>query len=181
MSNHAMIDIETLGVGVSAPLFEIGVCVFNLEEKLILGSRQIDVDILDVMLKTGFCSQVETLEWWRGQDYDPTVKRRVTPLALALQMLNEVIDNNNVEKVWANSPSFDCVILERHYEACGIPRSWTFRQELDFRTMLWFAEEKGWQRPVEILKHRAENDAVSQANQLLEIISYVEADRSALD
>lgn len=169
---HAMIDIETLGVGVSAPLFEIGICVFDNTQ--ILKSDLFRVDILDVMFKTGFIPQRETLEWWSKQEYDPTNHEDFTwPLKSALHALNRFMDEHGVRYVWANSPSFDLVILERHYEAVGIPKRWSYSRELDFRTVKYLAKEKAWPGSGDEPTHNAREDAILQAKLLLEMLSYV--------
>jgi len=163
-----MIDLETLNVGVSAPLFEIGVCFFDVPGREIVSSLQWDVDLLDVILTTGFMPSKDTVQWWQKQDYNSRCRPWV-PLALALSELSDQMRKHKVEKVWANSPSFDCVLLQRHYEACNIPVPWRYSQELDFRTMCWM--DKRTHKPeTNHVSHNAREDAVAQTKILFLIM-----------
>jgi len=171
---HAMIDIETLGLGIRAPLFEIGVCIFSLEERKILGSHQINVDLLDVVLKTGFAPQQGTVDWWRDQTYDPTNNKTRLTLTRALNRLDTVLTEAEVQMVWGNSPSFDMVILEQHYQALGRKPAWTYKQELDFRTLKWLHRDLLGREmsPVadEPVSHNGERDAQQQTEVLLHML-----------
>lgn len=169
---HAMIDIETLGIGQRVPLFEIGACIFKPNEKEIVDSYQFNVDLLDVILSTGFVPQQGTIDWWRQQEYDPRIQPRIA-LKDALLRLNHVLEEHGVTHVWGNSPSFDCVILEQHYEAIGLKKSWSYSKELDFRTIKWLyrdyvgLDKVDFDRPV---THNAMADAIRQTEMLLEML-----------
>lgn len=169
---HAMIDLETLNVGSSAPLFEIGICVFDINERKIYGSTQFNVDLLDVILTTGFCPNPDTIKWWQEQAYDPRSLPRKS-LKDSLLGLTEVIEKNEVDYVWGNSPAFDCVLLERHYEACGLVKPWKYNRELDFRTIRWLRGQQGWTPKGErgAVSHNAREDAVGQTEALFEMLS----------
>ena len=169
--NHAMIDIETLGIGIGVPLFEIGVCVFQPKEKRIIDSIQFNVDLLDVVLSTGFVPQQRTIDWWRQQEYDPRCQPRLS-LKDALLGLNHVLQEHGVTHVWGNSPSFDCAILEAHYEAIGLKKPWSYSKELDFRTIKWlYRDYVGLELgEIPLVKHNAREDAVQQTELLLRML-----------
>lgn len=169
--NHAMIDLETLGIGIGAPLFEIGVCIFEPKERSIVNSYKINVDLLDVVLSTGFVPQKGTIDWWRTQDYDPWSQPRLA-LKDALLSLNHVLEEHGVTHVWGNSPSFDCVILETHYEAIGLKKPWSYSKELDFRTIKWLYRDLVGLDLGEIpsVKHNAREDAIQQTELLLKML-----------
>jgi len=170
--NHAMIDIETLGIGIGAPLFEIGVCIFEPKEKVIIDKLQLNVCLLDVIISTGFTTQQGTIDWWRTQDYDPRSQPRLA-LKDALLGLSHILEEHGVTHVWGNSPSFDCVILEAHYRAVGLTKPWSYSKELDFRTVKWLyrdyvgLDKVDFNRPV---VHNAMADAVRQTEMLLEML-----------
>lgn len=169
--NHAMIDIETLGIGIGVPLFEIGACVFQPKEKRIINSIQFNVDLLDVVLSTGFVPQKGTIDWWMQQEYDPRIMPRLT-LKDALLGLNHVLEEHGVTHVWGNSPSFDCVILEQHYGALGLKKPWSYSRELDFRTVKWLYRDLVGLELGEVpsVSHNAREDAVRQTELLLKIL-----------
>lgn len=170
--NHAMIDIETLGIGIGVPLFEIGVCIFEPNEKRIINSSyQINVDLLDVVLSTGFVPQKGTIDWWRTQSYDPRTLPRYS-LKDALLRLNHVLAEHGVTHVWGNSPSFDCAILEQHYNSLGLKKPWSYSKELDFRTIKWLYRDYVGQELGETgaVSHNAREDAIQQTELLLKML-----------
>lgn len=168
---NAMIDIETLGIGQQVPLFEIGACIFKPKEKIIVDSYQINVDLLDVIISTGFTTQQGTIDWWRVQEYDPRTMPRYS-LKDSLLALTNFLEKNEVTHVWGNSPSFDCVILEAHYEAIGLKKPWSYSKELDFRTVKWLYKDYVGLDLGEIpsVKHNAREDAVQQTELLLKML-----------
>lgn len=172
---HIMIDIETLGLKVGVPLFEIGAVVFDPETGMKYSKAFWRVDLLDVILKTGFLPQGKAVEWWRKQEYDPTViganEVRVS-LTSALNGLSSLYSSFDIEKTWGNSPSFDMSILEAHYEAVGLVVPWLYSQELDFRTVKWITR---WMRgpgavPGGDVSHNALDDALGQTEILLNML-----------
>ena len=178
---HIMIDLETLGVGHNVPIFEIGLTVFDLPAnglpplQLEMTSKQIDVDIMDVMWRTGFCPQPGTLDWWRTQQYDPSKTRLVDRVSLsdALSETVRVFREFEPEFVWANSPSFDLVILEQHFAAVGMKKPWTYKQELDWRTLKWLARQHGFVLPDGGPNHKAVDDSDRQTEILKEMLRHV--------
>jgi len=173
-----MIDVETLNTGVSAPIFEIGVCAFSLDERRILGGRQIYLDLLDVILKTGFLPNEDTVRWWKEQSYSPSDESNSRKSLLSgLVSLSEIVSKNleGNGKVWANSPSFDLVLLERHYAVLSMTPPWSYRDEADFRTMRWLYREMGLPEinMPDKVAHHALSDAEAQAEHLWKIYGYV--------
>jgi len=176
---HIMIDLETLGVGHNVPILEIGLTMFHLPANglpplhLNMASKQIDVDIMDVMFRTGFCPQPDTLAWWRQQSYDPSQTVDRVSLSDALSETVRVFREFEPEFVWANSPSFDLVILSQHFDAVRIPKPWNFRQELDWRTLKWLAKQHGFVLPDGGPNHRAVDDSDRQTEILKEMLRHV--------
>lgn len=170
---NAMIDIETIGVGKNAPLFEVGVVLFDIDDE---AGREVafghwHVDIMDVMWRTGRCPQQETLNWWRTQQYDPTVVDDRVTLSDCLGGLANIYAKHDVDRTWANSPSFDLIILEGHFEVFGDETPWTYREELDFRTLRWAAKRKGWVQPEAEPTHNALEDCRLQVKLLMEMLN----------
>ena len=174
---HIMIDLETLGVGHNVPIFEIGLTVFDLPAnglpplQLEMTSKQIDVDIMDVMWRTGFCPQPDTLSWWRQQSKTPLVDR--VSLSDALSETVRVFEEFKPEFVWANSPSFDLVILSQHSHAVGMSTPWSYNQELDWRTLKWLARQHGFVLPDGGPNHKAVDDSDRQTEILKEMLRHV--------
>lgn len=170
MSNHMMIDLETLGLNDEAdpPMFEIGVVVFDYKNRNVVEKRQFDLCLLDVILSTGFMPQKDTVEWWRQQDYDPRSLPRVG-LRDSLLTISQMWETHKCEFVWGNSPRFDMAILVKHYRAIGLKEPWTHRDELDYRTVrkLSHLEEIGEpEEPEGFTGHHALSDAEYQTEKL---------------
>lgn len=169
---HAMVDIETLGVGKDAPLFEIGVQLFDIDTGTEIGYEHWHVDIMDVMWQTGRCPQPDTLDWWRKQTYDPSKEVDRVTLSDALFGMTSLWDEHPIEMTWANSPSFDLIILDGHFRTLGwFDAPWSYRQELDFRTMRWAAKRKGWVQPEAEPSHNALEDCRLQTKLLMEMLN----------
>jgi hypothetical protein len=128
---RVMIDIETLGTDPGAAIVSIGAVRFDagtLGETLF---RTVDFVSCEAV---GLHIDAETLDWWlhRSDKAQEQLTDGVT-ITTALNDLAVFIDG--VEEVWANSPSFDCAILEAAYEAAEMDVPWDFWQMRDFRTL----------------------------------------------
>jgi hypothetical protein len=163
--NHVMIDLETLDTKPSAIILSIGACEFNFHGDI---GRTFYCTV-DMNQEDRTCS-ADTLKWWLQQD---AVARDeafggTTQLSVALQRLNSFMHPNFWQSakrdynLWANSPSFDCVILRDAYDKlkleCGLP---SYGRERDVRTLKNLfknisVEEVG-------TAHNALDDAIYQA------------------
>lgn len=84
------------------------------------------------------------LEWIRGQVDSADLSRRAFLTSLAASMIGTVkqaqkvadsLGSKLVTKVWANSPTFDLTMLEAEYKSIGIPTPWSYKEEMDIRTI----------------------------------------------
>jgi hypothetical protein len=149
-----VIDIETLSNTSNAAILEIGAIYFEgfevkdkFEEKISLQS------CLDVGLEIN----QSTLMWWLKQ------KRELSELLNTYNELSYVLHKfshwykpySDVE-YWANSPSFDIVILNNAYNKIKLESPFKFWLERDIRTIKSFVN-------VEIKNnHYAINDCVNE-------------------
>lgn len=138
---HLMLDIETLDTQPSALVLSAGWAWFN--ENRVISSGFVNFDH-QLQQRNGRTISIDTVRWWKDQaEPMPGSKHgfdvrmldgelwRTNPRMLAGTPSAEGMQN---VLVWANSPSFDCVIL-RHW-AASLQRSvpWAFWVERDFRT-----------------------------------------------
>ena len=82
-----------------------------------------------------------TLDWWNKQNQKvryEAIDNNTNRIELkeALLKFNEWFHNNNIKYVWANSPSFDCVILEQAYKKTGVDIPWKYWNLRDCRTII---------------------------------------------
>jgi DNA polymerase III epsilon subunit-like protein len=159
---NVMIDIETLGTSPGCVVVSIGAVKFDFNTG-ITSEFYASVDIDDCQLH-GLEIDSETMKWWMEQpDAVQDQLHGGETLVGALNNLSQFIESQ--DKIWANSPSFDCSILEAAYEAVGQSVPWEYYNQRDYRTvkhLVTMAEVD-----VDGPKHNAQADARKQAQKLI--------------
>lgn len=136
---HVMVDIETMGVGVQAPLLTIGAVLFDPKmqstaESLAKRSTLIHVEIEEAVKHSGGV-EGGTLAWWLGQDnlaIKGLLSKNAVSMETALQRFRQFCIDRNPKlddlffqghsqlpqacAVWAKSPDFDCKNMEDKYQ-----------------------------------------------------------------
>jgi len=166
---QVMLDIETLGREPGCVVMSIGAVKFGPDG---LGDEFHQTISLTDCVKHGLEIEAETLKWWLDQDSETQKELRgLTPLDSVLRQFNSWYDN--VDEVWANSPSFDCEILEAAYEAAGHQEPWEYYEERDHRTLRELPQAPSHDEIEDAgTEHNALDDAKYQARQ-----AYITLDR----
>lgn len=167
MKNSIMIDLETLDVLPSSVIVSVGVCWFNSEG---VGSRkEWKLDVEEQLSKRRTVSW-STLKWWLNQSDDARkdlTTGETTPINIFIEELYEFIRPPGGPKywtIWANSPTFDCVMLHNLAKQYKRKMPWNFWEERDVRTLV---DTAGISRP-KSASHGALQDAVDQAEMVRE-------------
>jgi len=133
---NIMLDMETMGHHSDAAIVSIGAVKFDLET-----GKTGEEFYRDISLKSctelGLTIDAETVMWWLKQNYNARkkiVEGHNIAILKALQEFQEFCDSKNF-KIWANSPSFDCVILRNAYNKAKMFAPWQFWNERDVRTL----------------------------------------------
>ena len=130
-TERVMVDIETLGLSPGSAILSIGAVHFD---EYGLGDefyREVD---LKSCQDAGLAIEAGTLEWWLEQDESVTdILTGGDPLADVLAAFTEYY--GDAAEVWANSPSFDCEMLEAAYNSLDMTEPWAFHHERDVRTL----------------------------------------------
>jgi len=129
--DRVMIDIETLGLERGAAIISIGAVFFD-EDGL---GKEYEASIsLESCQDVGLEIDVGTLEWWLEQD-DAAQAQLVggKDIKHVLPEFGNFV--RGADEVWANSPSFDCEMLEHAGEQIGCSMPWDFYEERDYRTL----------------------------------------------
>lgn len=169
---HAMLDLETLSTQPDAVIADIGVVLFDIAAGHIGPTWTAAVN-LDSAVRTGGHLEPETIMWWMQQDEAP--RMRIArggglPIETALEELANWLNQNTVEpELWSNGANFDGVILRQAYQRTGIECPWDWRNERCYRTVAKLHPEIRLERIGE--KHVALDDAISQAQHLIQILS----------
>lgn len=154
-----MIDTETLGILPSAPVIQIGFIVFDEDFGQISGT-EINVDIVPQIIK-GAMPESEAMKFHRERDEMP--RSKVMSPVDALSALNQAIEFYGVRTLWANSPSFDMILLRRMYRDHThwvVP--WSHKNERCLRTVVNLARLTGATEPRSVVPHTALADCEAQ-------------------
>ena len=165
---RVMVDIETLGTDPGAAIISIGAVKFDSDG---LGEEfYANVDLQSCQ-DIGLGVDADTLDWWLSQDSEVqdvlTGGNRIGPI---LRQLRDFLED--VDEIWANSPSFDCEILNAAYEALGWETPWDYYQERDFRTLRELPIYV--EVDMEGESHNALDDAKNQARETYKTLSDLE-------
>ena len=158
-----MIDLETLGTRPNSVILSIGAVAFD--EDKIHDEFYVNVD-LETSLPLGFEIDPSTVYWWLKQDKTAgeLLDKNKFSIRWSINQLSEFIDKHDPNEIWANSPSFDLVMLKNAYGKVGRHVDWNFWVERDFRTFMAMA------RPDRIypkVAHNALEEAKAQAETLI--------------
>lgn len=171
-TTRVMVDIETLGLEPGAAIVSIGAVVFGPAHTGDTFFRSID---RESCVEAGLTIDEDTLEWW--QDQEEAAKGQLEggePLSDVLASFGSWYVGKGADEVWANSPSFDCEMLEAAYQAVGLEEPWAFHDERDYRTLRSLPcavdlEPNG-------TEHNALDDALNQARIAGQTLAKLEAD-----
>jgi len=160
---RAMVDIETLATTPDAAIVSIGAVTFSTA-----GNHDRIGEELHISVSRESCREhdrrvdPDTLEWWQDQ---PAEARHILqggrPLHAALEALAGFCEA--ADEVWANSPAFDCAILESAYRDARIAPPWEFYERRDVRTLRDCSPAWPSDREHEGVQHDALDDARHQA------------------
>jgi hypothetical protein len=135
-----MIDIETLSTSPNSLILTIGAIKFN-RTKVVEDIK--DLETFYVRIDQNSCKKLkmeiskDTLDWWDSQSddykYEALLNKDRINIKDGLNALSKFIKNSKY--IWANSPNFDCVILENAYKLCNLDIPWKFYNLRDTRTV----------------------------------------------
>ncbi len=168
-----MIDIETLSTKPDGAILSIGACAFDMTQV-----QDFD-DITDKFYRTisiesnmkyGRHIEAGTLEWWFKQDkaalsalFEPppgNLKHALRDLCAWMSNLSP-----QANRVWANDPDFDIVMLKAACDAVG--QIWPMRYHMNrsLRTIkdLAWPDDDAPNLRGDSVHHRADDDCVVQA------------------
>lgn len=167
MSLPCMLDLETLGTSTNSVIIAIGAVKFDRT-----GIKEQFYQAVDPAscVDVGLQIDANTVMWWMKQD---TSARRAfrdkgVPLDVALSQFATWVDD---DAVWGNGSDFDNVLLSNAYKAVGMEQPWKYYNNRCYRTM------KNQFHEVQLVRkgvhHNAVDDAVSQAEHLINILNFI--------
>jgi hypothetical protein len=143
-----MVDLETMGDGPRAAIVSIGAVRFDLKTGDVGAFLHEPVSLVD-SVRLGLEMTPGTVLWWMKQSPEAQASWNVQHpklLAAGLGILTRLVGEGTARAttVWANAPTFDCVILKNAYQACGLPVPWKHYTERCMRTLVDLASDTGF-------------------------------------
>jgi hypothetical protein len=190
--NHLMIDLETLGTGVDAPIAAIGAVFFEPSTGCTGARFYTRVDFASDM-DQGAKPDGSTIKWWLKQNSEARAELVAddAPLAWeALTRLHDFIEKNAIPndlkflQVWGNGASFDCVLLRAAFGRADLEIPWQWWNDRDVRTVVEMGRALGFDpkrnSPFNGDRHNALDDAVHQALYVSEIWQRLTTDKEPM-
>lgn len=165
---NIMIDIETMGIGPSAPVLSIGAVAFDTE---IRKSFYVEINTKS-LARRGFVPEFGTVVWWMGQsdqarEFIMAGAAKGVDIEEALTQLSSFIGLYDKAELWSNGADFDLVILKSAYEKCDMALPWTCRDVTCFRTFKKLFPKLD--QPFDGVQHNAHDDALHQAKYVIRV------------
>ncbi len=179
MSEHVMIDLETLGKGSHAAIWTIGAVKFNpmhcaetIEELMDTTDMFHQRITMESSFRAGRADH-STISWWMDEP-----QRAACNIILAMPSVDiiEALDGfkewfGEDKPVWGNGATFDNVILSNAFSACNIERPWSFKSDRCYRTFKSLAPDV---KPIDVgVAHGALDDALAQAWHMQRIVKHL--------
>ncbi|WP_319557941.1 3'-5' exonuclease [Thiomicrorhabdus sp.] len=172
MLNHLMIDIETLSTRPNGVIVSIGAVFFNLEDGR-YSSHHFNEQICPALSQQdGFVTDQSTLDWWQKQSQqakDLSLMGESKPQEVLVHFDDWIRNHAPCEMsdltVWANSPSFDLVMLKHHFERYNMTPPWRYFNERDVRSYSQVLSDPKLHANNQYaagIKHTALDDCISQ-------------------
>lgn len=136
---HVMLDLETMGNTSYSSVISIGAVSFDIDsgERFNQFYQKIDFkSCLDV----GLGVDASTIEWWLKQNEEARklATQKGDNIYDVLKLFSEWFELENKNSyIWGNGARFDMGLLEDAYIRCKLDIPWSFRNELDLRTMVF--------------------------------------------
>lgn len=164
--NHAMIDLETMGVTNSPALLQIAAVQYNPFTGE-MGAEFRQNICLESSVEAGLDISASTVEFWM-RPYLQTARMWVleNPKHINEVLLNfsKWMKDHNIEYVHGNGSASDCVWLRSAYTAAKQNPPFTFREDMCMRTIRTLASELGFSNSIifEGVEHDGLDDAKHQ-------------------
>jgi len=173
-----MVDIETLDTEPTSAVLSIGSVLFNIDEEGTIDAPFHQNITFESALTYGTFSE-STVSWWEKQGDDAKASLfdpEPVELKAALDDFYKWCKQMKAKRVWANSPSFDVIILRNACKEVG--SKWPFSPwvEMDVRTiknLMPEAKKKTFKGTV----HHPVDDAVNQVEIVQAFHRWVYSDR----
>ena len=171
--NDVMLDLETMGTSNDAAIVAIGAVEFDVVAGPIGEVFYRTIDLSSAVAEGGVIDAATVMWWLRQSDAAREALYGRGDTLHIRQGLHEfaawMSARGKDVKVWGNGAAFDNVILAQAYRRMGLPVPWQHWDDRCYRTVRALYPDIQMQRTG--VHHNAGDDAVSQAQHLLQILA----------
>lgn len=182
--NHIMLDLETLDTTPTAVVVSIGAVAFDPESGMLGDKFYVEMpDDTHAQQNAGRTISGDTVQWWMNQSAQARMLFNDTPvesvirtstLEALIRFARFVAANGDREvKLWGNGADFDNIILGSLYGDMDMKRPWSYSRNRCYRTMKWAVPKDAAPFKPYGVHHNALDDAIAQANHLMEIMAWL--------
>lgn len=171
MTQHVMVDLETLGTDVDSVILSIGATKFDPNDKA--GEIEKFYTVIDIEAKP-HVGNIDrgTLVWWfnpeRDGARDEFVREDRVDLASALDGFSMWFGPEPMP-VWGNGASFDNAIMAWTHDQLNMPLPWGYRDDRCFRTLRSLGPDVSIEDAG--VSHNALDDALYQTHLMRAIVA----------
>lgn len=172
MTEHIMIDIETLGTRHNAVILSVGAVKFD-SQKIYKDDGFYSNLNWQLQLDNGGTVTEDTIRFWMKQPStirETVFNKKGVPPAEMVAKFNSWFSSQVKDPkkccVWAAGPQFDLSLLKDLYRRFFFKELWSFWAERCVRTAGMVPHVKETKRPRGMTEHHAFHDAVYQAMQV---------------
>ena len=169
-----MLDLETLATSPNSVILTFGAVKFNPFDV----DSEFDTGLyfrinVDEQIALGRQVDEGTVEWWGKQSEEVREEALGEHDRIGLEEFTKELNRFVVgaDRIWAQGPVFDIVILENLYRQLNKPTPWQYYTIRDSRTLLKALGDSRKQGP---MLHNALADCVSQAQAIQTAVSKYE-------
>lgn len=136
MTQHIMVDLETLGTKPGAVIRSIGAVAFDPAALTLGQTFYINIDRVSCEA-IGLTVDPDTVAWWAKQSAEARARLETDPVTIAeaLDRFTAFWREADGHQIWGHGASFDAPILEAAYRALGRRTPWPFSACRDTRTL----------------------------------------------
>ena len=171
--NHVMIDIETLSLHPRAHVLSIGAVRFDPAT----GKMGEEFHVVLQGAEQEACGRVKdlaTIKWWmdQGEEAQKLFEQTAINDHNALVQFSQFLKES--DKIWANGPDFDLIVLKTLYNDLGSREPWHYYQPHCYRTFKSvFGQNLEFKDIPNAVKHNALSDAKQQAANLSQMMQLI--------
>lgn len=166
-----MFDLETLGTRADSVILSIGAVKFDSVTGVIDDNAFYQSVSIDSNYERGHrVISEDTLIWWLDQtkEAQKVFTEEKTTLGDMLEEFSNWFDHDDY-RVWSNGADFDIPMIAHAMHTFGLQTPWKFFNARCFRTVKSLPIAKHIPKPINKCAHNALQDAVTQAQWLIDI------------